>query len=147
MREHAHKPGFRHATVLFALLFLLPLAERTASQGPHPDPSMNPIPQFDFNDSAKSMLIKLDFDSSDNVTLVSAEAFFGLVQTNLYKPAMLQVELLDHYDAVSGAFNEWHPRHVEVFDDDLFTTMAEQAMGLFTFPFDPALRAMTISSV
>lgn len=145
MLERAHKPNIRQAAALFALLFLLLLPEPAAPQAPHPDPYMNPIPQFNFNESAKSMLIKLHFDSTDNVTLVSAEAFFGLVQTNLYKPAMLQVELLDHYDAVSGAFNEWHPRHVEVFDDDLFTTMADEAIGLFTFPFDPALRAMTVS--
>lgn len=103
-------------------------------------------PPFEDRKASKSMVVELHFNSSDNVTLVSAQAFFGRVQTNLAKPAMLQVELLDHYDSVTAAFNEWHPRHVEVFDDDLFTTMAPEATGLFTFPFDPALRAMTVSA-
>ena len=108
---------------------------------------MNPIPQFNFNDSAKSIVVRLNFDGPTNVSLISAAAVFGRAQTNAAKPAMLLVRLYDHYNNVVQEFNEWSPLLVEALDVNPLVTTMPAAIGLFSFRFDPALRSMTVTDV
>jgi hypothetical protein len=138
---------FRLGLAALVLSMTTSMATAGYPQLPHPDPSMNPIPQFEFDDPSKSLVVRLHFNGPSDVSLVSAAGVFGRSQTSLAKPPMLRVRLIDHYDNVVGAFDEWSPLHVEALGPNPLTTFAPEATGLFRFPFDPALRAMTVTDV
>ena len=110
---------------------------------PNPDPSLDPIPQFDYDSGDKSLVVRLQFDGS-NVSLVSAQGVFGTAQTNTGKPPLLMVQLLDHDDNLVDSFHEWNPLWAEVHDPELSTVEQPQAVGIFSFPFIPHLRAMKV---
>jgi len=117
------------------------------AQAPFPEPSQNPIPQFDFGMSRKMFVVELFFNGPTDVRLVSATAMFGTNRTNFGKPAMLDVDLFHHADAVVHSFNEWSPLHIEALGEGQSTDTAPTGTGLFAFPFDPALRNMVVSDV
>ena len=117
--------------------------------GPGTDPTVEPIPEFDFDDPAKSIVVRLDFNSRTEVAFDAASVSLQRGHANLGDPPLLLVELFDDAGAFFAEFNAWHPlwAFAENADGSPGLSILPSANGRFVLPFHPDLATMKVTDV
>jgi len=136
--------------------WLLPAATATvlAVTGPvqsagSNDPTVEPVPVLDFDDASKSVVVRLRFDSREQVSVVSSEIVPGRARGRAGEPPLLGVQLLDRGGATAEQFNAWHPMWVMSYDAAGHETKVHQpgATGRFIAPFQRDLTTMKVTDI
>lgn len=101
------------------------------------DPSVEPIPIPDFDDPAKSIVVRLDFNNRTDVTLNSALVSMQGGHANIGEPPLLRLMVFDDTGAFIGRVNAWHPLWVlaENPDGTHERVILDSATGRFVIPF------------
>ena len=136
--------------------WLLPAATATilAVSGPvqsagSNDPTLEPVPVLDLDDPAKSVVVRLRFDSRTQTSAVSTEIVADRARGRAGEPPLLGVQTLDRNGAVVDSFNAWHPMWVMSYDSAGHETKIHVpgATGRFIAPFDRDLTTMKVRDI
>jgi hypothetical protein len=123
------------------------------------DPGTEPIPTLDLAGPLKSVVVLLDFDGPDHVTVnpdTGPKVVYAAPHVRLGDPPLLLVRLLDHRGHVLDEFDAWHPLWVSVETDiaggDIPElrdplTILDRATGRFVVPFYPNLKTMQVHDI
>lgn len=113
------------------------------------DPSTEPIPALDFDDPAKSMVVRLAFSSRTDVDFQSAMVSLERTHMNIGQPPLLRLRLLDDGGALMMEFNSWHPLWAfgENADGSESRILLPSATGRFVIPFDPSLGTLEVVDI
>jgi len=134
------------AVVGIALSSLIAVGQTT---GPGDDPTTEPIPVFEFPDSAQSIVLRVLFNSPTDVELVDWEVSDWPAPARVGQPPHISVEVFDDVGGLLEQFNSWHPLWIEDFgdDDQRGTTFETSGEGRFIFPFYPDVGTVEISDI
>lgn len=119
------------------------------------DPSQASIPQLDFNDTAKSIAVRLKFVSQGEVSVESIRVSQERAHTNVGNPPLLRVRLLNNTGNLINEFNAWNPLWAFEWEytGGEFPTAHEKRIFLqnatasIIFPFDKRLASMEVSDI
>ena len=134
------------AVVGIALSSLIAVGQTT---GPGDDPTTEPIPVFEFPDSAQSIVLRVLFNSPTDVELVDWEVSDWPAPARVGQPPHISVEVFDDVGGLLEQFNSWHPLWTEDFgdDDQRGTTFETSGEGRFIFPFYPDVGTVEITDI
>lgn len=119
------------------------------------DSPSDPVPEFDFDDSDKIVLVTLDFNGREQVTFDSSTVVYGKFPAHFSNAPLLRVDLFDPRDQLIDQFYEWHPLllagTVEVLGefsvDHNPVEWLDEGNGRFLLPFSPDLAKMEITDI
>jgi hypothetical protein len=72
-------------------------------------PQEEPIPEFDWDDQGKAVVVHLHFSGFDQAEVERAEVIVGIPPVRIGNPPLLGIELQDLGGALLDEFNWWHP--------------------------------------
>jgi PKD repeat protein len=101
------------------------------------DPRVEPVPEFDFGDINKSIVVRLDFNDRTDVDFDSAKVSLQRGHANIGDPPLLRVELSDDTGSFIGNVNAWHPLWAfrQNYDGTHSLIILPSASGRFVIPF------------
>ncbi|UCE00641.1 MAG: PKD domain-containing protein [Chloroflexota bacterium] len=134
--------------LLFCFLMILANISVAQSELTH-DPTIDPIPTFDYDTTEKAVVIRFDFISPLTAEFVSLEITPGPGLSHLGEPLHLYTELLDLNSNVITEFNLWHPLWVISFDEGgkEHLTVRSAGSAAISFPFRPDIAIIKITNV
>lgn len=134
---------------LLGLGFAFYFSRTAALSAPGDDPSTDPIPELDFDDPAKSMVVRVVFNGREDADLTSASVVLGRARAHVGDPPLLSLELLDKNGVMVEQINAWHPLWAFVQNDDGSESriILESASGQFVVPFSTDHRTMEVVDV
>src|SRR5215216_2400827 len=105
------------------------------------------VPEFDFNNANKSMVVLLNFTALNKAEFVGVGVSYGPPHSNIGNPPLLRVQIYDYNGAIIQQFNYWHPLFAHEFQEDgkEYLKILPNAVGRFVFPFDPNAALMKVS--
>ena len=121
----------------------------SAISGSSDDPRTMPIPELDFDDPAKSIVVTVFFDGREQATFESAFVSFERAHTHAGDPPLLRGMLYDHNDILIEQFDSWHPLWSEIYGPDGSTSVIieETSSGQFIFPFNANIKTLNLVDV
>jgi len=115
------------------------------------DPGQEPVPELDADlrdRQTKAVIVRLDFDGRDQVSLRSAKVVYEQPHVRIGDPPLLHIRLLDDGGQVLEEFNAWHPLWSFVWEDGRERRIIlQRASGRFVLPFFPFLKTMEVTDV
>jgi hypothetical protein len=144
-------PEYRSSVrVLLALIVLLavvlrdaPLLDAQQTTGPH-----WPVHTLDLGQDQQSIVLRLQFDGPQTVTLQSARVVTGRAFGRKAEPPLLHLVLRDASGVILDQFNAWHPLWAFRFDGPTERrVLRSSASGQFVMPFSPNLARIEVSDV
>lgn len=119
------------------------------------DPRQASIPQLDFNDTAKSVVVRLKFINQGEVSVESIGVSQERAHTNVGNPPLLRVQLLNSTGNLVNEFNAWNPLWAFEWEHTggEFPTVREKkillqnASASIIFPFDKRVASMVVSDI
>src|SRR5215217_5786874 len=105
------------------------------------------VPEFDFNNANKSMVVLLNFTALNKAEFVGVGVSYGPPHSNIGNPPLLRVQIYDYNGTIIQQFNYWHPLFALEFQEDgkEYLKILPNAVGRFVFPFDPNAALMKVS--
>src|SRR5215208_1348175 len=105
------------------------------------------VPEFDFNNANKSMVVLLKFTALNKAEFVGVGVSYGPPHSNIGNPPLLRVQIYDYNGTIIQQFNYWHPLFALEFQEDgkEYLKILPNAVGRFVFPFDPNAALMKVS--
>src|SRR5215217_6195624 len=105
------------------------------------------VPEFDFNNANKSMVVLLNFTALNKAEFVGVGISYGPPHSNIGNPPLLRVQIYDYNGTIIQQFNYWHPLFALEFQEDgkEYLKILPNAVGRFVFPFDPNAALMKVS--
>src|SRR5215204_7037868 len=105
------------------------------------------VPEFDFNDANKSMVVLLNFTALNKAEFVGVGVSYGPPHSNIGNPPLLRVQIYDYNGTIIQQFNYWHPLFALEFQEDgkEYLKILPNAVGRIVFPFDPNAALMKVS--
>ena len=136
-------------TLLTFVTLLLMMATPAPLYAQDPLPDGEPIPEFDYGDQSKTMVVCLEFVEDGSVSFLSSEVVIGPPRARFADPPMLRVQVFDDTGNPVETFNAWDPRLVETFDivSGYGGELLPRATGRFIFPFAPNLKAVQVVDI
>jgi hypothetical protein len=133
------------AAAVLSVLFMLGNSDAVTSASDN-DPSTAVVPTLDFDDPAKSMVVRLDFNSRTDVDLSSAIVSHESSRARIGDPPLLIVQLFDDEGVPIDEFNAWHPlwKFEEGPSGEERRVVLSEGEGKIVFPFDPNLGSMEV---
>ncbi|MCS7158704.1 MAG: hypothetical protein N0A16_13405 [Blastocatellia bacterium] len=131
----------------FAVMGLLGILEAVAWAV---DPPSEPVPTLDLDDPTKSIVVLLDFEGRDRVSLRVAKVVRNRPHGRVGDPPLLGIRLLDRGGRVLQEFNAWHPLWAFVGGEGSGEFFSEQriilprATGRFVLPFSLDFKTMEV---
>jgi hypothetical protein len=119
-------------------------------------PQQQPVPKFDFDDPAKSIVVTLRFEKKSDLptdiekaTLKSIQVSSERARTHIGDPPLLKVVLINKNNAVVHTFNTWNPLWTFLYDqnDVEHLKIQKAAIGAVVFPFERSLIFMELYSL
>lgn len=115
----------RYALVISLLLMATVTAVITSTvvsrgQTPEPtaiDPAVEPIPVLESDRGAKSIIIRVFFNSPTDVEFTSGAVSKAPAPAHVGGPPLIQVEVLDGSGDLVEEYNDWHPLWTEIHGD------------------------------
>jgi len=139
---------FGLAVLITAMTFVLINNSNTnlAYAGLSTDPSNIPIPEFDFDNPARAMVVTVFFNSESDVIFESAQVSSVGAPANIGNPPMLMTKTFDVDGKLMGEFNNWHPLFLEEQNaDGTFSSIfLDSGRATFIVPFEPTLDSLMI---
>lgn len=113
------------------------------------DPALEPIPVLDFDDPAKSIVVRLDFNNRTDVDFDSALVSLERGHILITNPPLLRVQLFDDTGAFVGGANAWHPLWASVQHSNGTGSriILPRASGRFVIPFQDDLEMMKVIDI
>src|SRR5215216_2172739 len=111
------------------------------------DLTQTAVPEFDFNNANKSMVVLLNFTSLNKAEFVGVGVSYGPPHSNIGNPPLLRVQIYDYNGTIIQQLNYWHPLFALEFQEDgkEYLKILPNAVGRFVFPFDPNAALMKVS--
>ncbi|HKP56660.1 MAG TPA: hypothetical protein VJV78_08070 [Polyangiales bacterium] len=100
-------PAFRPASLLVSIL--LATLPHGGVRAQSTDPTTDPFPVLDNDDTSKSFVVRLRFQSRFDVALESASVIQQLAAGKAGEPPLLAIQLRDTSSNVLDEFYGWHP--------------------------------------
>lgn len=119
-------------------------------------PQQQPIPELDFDDPAKSIVVLLTFEKEgpsptdiEQATLMSVSISSERARTHIGDPPLLRVVLRDKFNAFADDFTTWSPLWLFFHDQNgkEHVKIQQKANGTIVFPFDRTLAWMDLFSM
>ncbi|MEV4686111.1 hypothetical protein [Microbacterium sp. LWH3-1.2] len=111
------------------------------------DPAAAPIPEYDYDDTARSFVVEADFGPT-TATPTSVVVGMQRSRTHLGDPALLELRLEGHAGDVLDAIHAWDPRWVfEETETGGERRVVRPGAGLLTVPFDADAETMVVHDV
>jgi hypothetical protein len=136
--------AFLSASLLTPVRILAQVPDTSSS-----DPRTAPIPELDFDDPSKSMVVRLNFINRTDVEFNSAKVTFERPHTHIGDPPLLRVQIFDDKGHLVDEFNAWHPLWAFQYEEDGSESLIilPNATGQFVFLFQPNLALMKVSDI
>src|SRR5215212_6386824 len=105
------------------------------------------VPEFDFNNVDKSMVVLLNFTALNKAEFVATGVSYGPPHSNIGNPPLLRVQIYAYNGDLIQQFNYWHPLFALEFQEDgkEYHKILSNAVGRFVFAFDPRAALMKVS--
>ena len=160
MKKRIYAPKNLGSILSIVCLFLL-TSPTKLSEAKQEQPSKNtdvflstvaqnePIPEFDYDDLPKTMIVQLTFDTTGSLNFDTSKVFLGLPPARIGNPPLLQVEVFNDAGNSVEIFNAWDPRWIELHDINGIhqSQLLSSATGYFFFPFGPDLKEILVINV
>lgn len=114
------------------------------------DPPSEPVPSLDLDDPTKSIVVLLDFEGRERVSLRVVKVVRNRPHGRVGDPPLLGIRLLDRGGRVLEEFNAWHPLWAFVGGEERGEFFSEQliilprATGRFILPFSLNFKTMEV---
>ncbi len=142
---------FELAVIITAMTLVLINNSNTnlAYSGLSTDPRNFPVPEFDFDDPARAMVVTVFFNSELDVIFESAQVTSGPAPAHIGNPPMLMIQTFDVDGVLMGEFFSWHPLFVEEENEEGTFSIVDldSGPGTFIVPFEPKLDSLMIVDV
>jgi len=142
---------FELALIITAMTLVLINNSNTnlAYSGLSTDPRNIPVPEFDFDDPARAMVVTVFFNSESDVIFESAHVSSRGAPAHIGNPPILMIQTFDVDGVLMGEFNSWHPLSIEAenVDGTLSSITLDSGPGTFIVPFEPKLDSLMIVDV
>lgn len=126
-----------------AVLSQAPLGRAQQTTGPH-----WPVHTLDLGQDQQSIVLRLQFNGPQDVSLESARVVTGRAFGRRAEPPLLRLRLRDADGTILDQFNAWHPLWAFRFDGPTERRILRtSASGQFVMPFSPLLAQIDVSDV
>lgn len=111
-------------------------------------PTVDPFPEFDYDDQSKTVIVRLEFEDREVVNLESTFVTYNQTYTRLGDPPLLRIKLFDEDNNLIEEFNAWHPMWEFGWENDGESRIiSEYESGQFAFPFSSYLATMEVTDI
>lgn len=113
------------------------------------DPRLLPLPDFDYKDPGRAVVVSVQFNTGTEVVLDNVLVANTPAKASIGAPPLILLELLDKNGQVMVEQNAWHPLWVEDLDEAGVASAHLQSSGKGTFyvPLSETLHTIRISDI